>query len=126
MERDRIEVVYYYLYRTQVRVEHRDRNNKELLGVEEEDGLVGDIYESKARDFEGYVLVEEPKEKVVEMTREEIVLVYWYSYVSGGVIEKHIDDITGEVLDEKVYEGTEGDPYETHEKEFPIYDQYMI
>ncbi len=122
MERDRIEVVYYYLYNTKARVEHRDRNNDELLGAEEKDGLVGDIYETSPKDFEGYVLVEEPEEKTIVMQREEVVVIYWYSYVSGGVIEKHIDDITGEVLDEKVYEGTEGDPYETHEKEFPIYD----
>ena len=122
MERDRIEVVYYYLYNTKARVEHRDRNNDELLGAEEKDGLVGDIYETSPKDFEGYVLVEEPEEKTIVMQREEVVVIYWYSYVSGGVIEKHIDDITGEVLDEKVYEGTEGDPYSTSEKEFPIYD----
>ena len=122
MERDRIEVVYYYLYNTKARVEHRDRNNNELLGAEEKDGLVGDIYETSPKDFEGYVLVEEPEEKTIVMQREEVVVIYWYSYVSGGVIEKHIDDITGEVLAEEVYEGTEGDPYETHEKEFPIYD----
>ena len=122
MTRDRIEVVYYYLYNTRVIVEHIDEYTNELLATETEEGLVGDIYESSAKDFEGYVLVREPEEKTVTMTREEIVLRYYYSYVSGGVIEKHIDDITGEVLDEKVYEGTEGDPYETHEKEFPIYD----
>ena len=56
------------------------------------------------------------------MTREEIVLRYYYSYISGGVIEKHIDEITGEVLDEEVYEGKEGDPYSTKEKEFRGYD----
>ncbi len=122
MTREKIEVVYYYLYNTRVIVEHIDEYTNELLATETEEGLVGDIYESSAKDFEGYVLVREPEEKTVTMTREEIVLRYYYSYVSGGVIEKHIDEITGEVLDEETYEGKEGDPYSTSEKEFNGYD----
>ena len=32
------------------------------------------------------------------MTKEEQVLKYYYIHVSGGVIEKHIDMISGEIL----------------------------
>ena len=122
MTRERTEVVYYYLYKTKVRVEHRDKYTDGLLGEEEQEGLEGEVYESSAKDFEGYVLVEEPENRTVTMTKEEIVLVYYYSYISGGVIEKHIDEITGEVLDEEVYEGQEGEPYTTSDKEFKGYD----
>ena len=122
MTRERTEVVYYYLYKTKVRVEHRDKYTDGLLGEEEQEGLEGEVYESSAKDFEGYVLVEEPENRTVTMTKEEIVLVYYYSYISGGVIEKHIDEITGEVLDEEVYEGQEGEPYTTSEKDFKGYD----
>ena len=122
MTRERTEVVYYYLYKTKVRVEHRDKYTDGLLGEEEQEGLEGEVYESSAKDFEGYVLVEEPENRTVTMTKEEIVLIYYYSYISGGVIEKHIDEITGEILDEEVYEGKEGDPYSTKEKEFRGYD----
>ena len=122
MRRERTEVVYYYLYKTKVRVEHRDKYTDGLLGEEEQEGLEGEVYESSPKDFEGYVLVEEPENRTVTMTKEEIVLIYYYSYISGGVIEKHIDEITGEILDEEVYEGKEGDPYSTKEKEFRGYD----
>ena len=122
MTRERTEVVYYYLYKTKVRVEHRDKYTDGLLGEEEQEGLEGEVYESSPKDFEGYVLVEEPENRTVTMTKDEIVLIYYYSYISGGVIEKHIDEITGEILDEEVYEGKEGDPYSTKEKEFRGYD----
>ena len=56
------------------------------------------------------------------MTKEEQVLRYYYIHVSGGVIEKHIDVISGEVLDNKTYEGNEGDIYDIKSKTFNNYD----
>ena len=58
---------------------------------------------TESKDFENYVLVEEPAEKTVKMTKEEQVLKYYYSHVSGGVIEKHIDAISGQILANAVH-----------------------
>ena len=122
MTRDEIIVVYYYLQNTKVTVKHMDKNSGEVLEVIEQKGLVGDTYTSTSKDFEGYVLVEKPENETVIMTKDEIVLEYYYEKISAGVIEKHIDVKTNEILDSIVYEGNEGTPYKTEPKEFEGYD----
>lgn len=52
----------------------------------------------------------------------ENVLNYYYAHKSEGVIEKHIDNVTGELLDNKVYEGNEGDIYKTKALQIQGYD----
>ena len=123
MTEDKIEVIYYYLQNTSVKVEHIDRETNELLDEETITGKVGDVAHTGPEDFEGYVLVESPKEPdvVMDKTGEQVVK-YYYAHVSGGVIEKHIDIITGHELGDKVYEGNEGDPYTTSSKDFEGYD----
>ncbi len=116
------EVIYYYLQNTTVRVNYIDRETDVILETVVEKGKVGDVYESKAKDFENYVLVDEPVLKTVTMEKEEIVLEYYYAHVSDGVIEKHIDLITGEILDNETYPGNEGDTYKTRSKNFKGYD----
>ena len=122
MTRSVIEVIYYYLQKTSVRVEHIDKIRNQILDTERIGGLEGDKCETSAKDFNGYVLVEEPEQKTVTMTKNEIVVRYYYAHISAGVIEKHIDEITGEVLYEDLHEGKEGDKYSTKEKEFTGYD----
>ena len=117
-----IEVIYYYAQNTKATVNYIDRETDEILYTETEEGKVGDIFETEAKDFENYVLVEEPVEKIVTMTKEEIVLNYYYAHISSGVIEKHIDVMTGEILDNKTYMGNEGDVYKTTSKTFEGYD----
>ena len=56
------------------------------------------------------------------MKEEEIVLKYYYIHVSSGVIEKHIDIDTDEILYNTTHEGNEGDEYKTEPKEFENYD----
>ncbi len=122
MGRDTIEVVYYYLYNTKVIVQHIDKINDNILEEETKNGLEGDEYTSSAKHFEGYVLIDKPDKETVHMTKDTIVLRYYYSHVSEGVIEKHIDEITNEILEEKVHEGNEGDSYEILPKDFKGYD----
>ena len=55
------------------------------------------------------------------MTEEEIILNYYYVKVSAGVIEKHIDITTNEILDSVVHEGNEGDSYSIKPKDFEGY-----
>ena len=117
-----IEVIYYYLQNTSAKVEYIDKTTDEILDERTEEGLVGDIFETTAQDFENYILVEEPEEKSVPMEKEEIVLKYYYIHIAGGVLEKHIDIITNEILDNDAYEGNEGDEYEILPKEFEGYD----
>ena len=122
MTREELEVVYYYLQNTKVTVNYIDKNTEEKLEVITKEGVVGETYIAVAKDFEDYVLEERPEKEIVEMTKEEIVLKYYYVHISSGVIEKHIDINTNEVLEIQVYEGNEGEEYITKSKEYGGYD----
>ena len=123
MTKDTIEVIYYYAQNTKLTVQHIDRETGEILKEEIETGKVGDIVETKAEAFEGYVLVESPEEPnvILDETGEQIVK-YYYAHISEGVIEKHIDVITGELLYSEEHKGNEGDSYTILSKEFEGYD----
>ena len=56
------------------------------------------------------------------MTKEEIIVDYYYVHESKGVVEKHIDINTDKLLDSSYYIGEEGDPYSTDKKEFIDYE----
>ena len=123
MTKEVIEVIYYYAQNTKAKVEYIDRETGDILYEETKDGKVGDVFETQAKDFEGYVLVESPEEPniVMDKTGEQVVK-YYYAHVSAGVIEKHIDEITGEILYNEEHHGNEGDLYKIDAKEFEGYD----
>ena len=123
MTKEPLEVIYYYIQKTKAKVQHIDRETGEILKEETKEGKVGDIFETHAEDFEGYVLVESPKEPdiIMDKTGNQIVK-YYYAHVSAGVIEKHIDEITGELLYSEEHKGNEGDYYNILSKTFEGYD----
>ena len=123
MTEEGITVVYYYAQNTKVTVEHIDRETNEILATDTINGKVGDVAHTQSKDFEGYVLVEAPSEPdiVMDKTGTQVVR-YYYAHVSGGVIEKHIDEITGNVIEQKLHEGNEGDSYDISSKTFEGYD----
>ena len=114
----------YYGTKAQVTIRYIDKNTEEVLEEIIEEGYIGKEIEPEAKDFESYVLVEEPQEKTVTMTKEEIIIEYKYAHISSGVIEKHIDFDTGVILYNEVHEGNEGDSYKIEPKEFERY--YLV
>ena len=115
--------VYKYAKNSKVTVNYIEKTTGEQIA----ETVVIDGYETKEYDteekvIENYVLVETTNNTSGKMAREEIVVTYYYIYVSKGVVERHIDVITNEVLDTKLYEGNEGDSYKTEPKEFEGYD----
>ena len=117
-----ITVTYYYLYKTKATVQYIDKITGKILEQSTTEGLEGDDFVTESKDFENYILVEEPAEKTVKMTKEEQVLKYYYSHISGGVIEKHIDIISGQILANEEHKGKEGDDYDIPAKTFEGYD----
>ena len=115
-------ITYYYLYKTKATVQYIDKITGQILEQSTTDGLEGDDFVTESKDFENYVLVEEPPEKTVKMTKEEQILKYYYIHVSGGVIEKHIDVISGQILANAVHNGNEGDAYDIPSRTFDGYD----
>ncbi|MBQ2937559.1 MAG: MucBP domain-containing protein [Clostridia bacterium] len=114
--------IYYYAQNTKATVLHIDKVTGDILKQETKEGKVGDLFETKAEDIEDYVLVERPEEANVVMTKEEIIVRYYYAHISKGVIEKHIDDITGEILYTESHEGNEGDEYNIPSRTIEGYD----
>ena len=115
-------ITYYYLYKTKATVQYIDKMTGQILEQSTTEGLEGDEFVTESKDFENYILLEEPKEKTVKMTKEEQILKYYYIHVSGGVIEKHIDEISGEILANQIHEGKEGDEYDIPSRTFEGYD----
>ena len=115
-------ITYYYLYKTKATVLYIDKMTGEPIESRTEEGLVGDEFVTESKSFPNYVLVEEPDEKTVKMTKEGVTLKYYYVHVSAGVVEKHLDIISGATLHNEVHEGNEGDPYEIKSKTFDGYD----
>jgi len=114
-------VTFYYLQNTNVIINHIDKNTGGVLSKETLLGLVGDRVTVGSKNFEDYVLLEKPENETPTMTKNGMVLNYYYAHVSGGVIEKHIDIITGEILENEVHEGIEGDSYDISSKTFEGY-----
>ena len=56
------------------------------------------------------------------MTKEEQTLIYYYEPVMTGLVENHIDDITGEVLYTETHNIQVGQDYNIPSKEFAGYD----
>ncbi len=117
-----IQVTYYYSYNSKVIVQYIDKETDSIIESIEIPGLEGNICETVAKEISEYILFEEPDEKNVKMKKEEVIVKYYYAHVSNGVLEKHIDQITNQILLEKVHEGKEGDKYRTEEKTFKGYD----
>ena len=123
-----IKVTYYYLQNTKATVRYvaRDPETHEIIrDLEEprtEEGLVGDEFVTTEKAFTGYRLVEAPENKTIQMTKEEQTLIYYYEPITTGLVENHIDDITGEVLYTETHNVQVGQDYNIPSKEFAGYD----
>ena len=116
------EYIIYYAANTKVTVNHKDKNTDEVFETITIEGKVGDSYETYAKNYDGYRLDAIPENSMGTMTKEEIIVDYYYVHESKGVIEKHIDINTDKLLDSSYYIGEEGDPYTTDKKEFVDYE----
>lgn len=122
MKKDTIEVIYYYAAKAKATVQHIDKETGKILKQESQTGKVGDIFKTHPEDIEGYVVVIKPENPDVEMAKEEQIVKYYYVKISAGVVEKHIDILTEELLDSKEHQGNKGDDYKIEAKEFAGYD----
>ena len=77
--------------KTSVLVKHVDEEGNNLANEETITGNVGDIYETKAKEFEEYEIKEVIGNETGEMTKEQIVVTYVYSKVIGSVEVTKVD-----------------------------------
>ena len=123
-----INVTYYYLQNTKATVRYVERNPetheivKDLEEPYTQEGLVGDKFVTNKKAFVGYKLVESPEKTTINMTKEDQTLIYYYEPVYTGLIENHIDDKTGKILETETHEIQVGEDYNIPSKEFEGYD----
>ena len=123
-----ITVTYYYLQNTKATVRYVERNPetheivKDLEEPTVKEGLVGDEFVTNSKDFVGYKLVESPEKTTINLSKEEQTLIYYYEPVYTGLIENHIDDKTGKILETETHEIQVGEDYNIPSKEFEGYD----
>ena len=141
MQEDTIEVNYLYSKKAKVVAKYVDERTGKDIKVdgktltETYEGHEGDNYNTVNKEIPnyGFTRVDGDPEGVMSVKvnltpdgdkvfDDTIYITYYYKKLSTGVIEKHIDEVTGEVLYEKTYTGKEGDPYETQSREFSGYD----
>ena len=75
-----------------------------------------------SKDFDGYVLLEKPEQEAGVMTKDVITVNYYYAKISEGIVEKHLNIHSGEILHNEVTLGNEGEEYEILPEEFEGYD----
>ena len=123
-----ITVTYYYIQNTKATVRYVERDPetgdivKDLEEPTVKEGLVGDEFVTNSKDFVGYKLVESPEKTTINLSKEEQTLIYYYEPVYTGLIENHIDDKTGKILETKTHEIQVGEDYNIPSKEFEGYD----
>ena len=123
-----ITVTYYYLQNTKATVRYVERNPetgeivKDLEEPTVKEGVVGDEFITNSKDFVGYKLVESPEKTTINLSKEEQTLIYYYEPVYTGLIENHIDDKTGKILETETHEIQVGEDYNVSSKEFEGYD----
>ena len=123
-----ITVTYYYLQNTKATVRYVERNpetHEIVKDLEEpyiQEGLVGDKFVTNEKAFIGYKLVESPEQKTINLSKEEQTLIYYYEPVYTGLIENHIDEQTGALLETQTHQIQVGTEYNIPSKEFEGYD----
>ena len=123
-----ISVTYYYLQNSKATVRYVERKPetgeivKDLEEPTVKEGLVGDEFVTNAKNFLGYRLVESPEKTTINLSKEEQTLIYYYEPVYSGLVENHIDEITGKLLETKVHDIQIGEKYNIPSKNFEGYD----
>lgn len=117
-----IEVIYYYAQQAKVTVQHIDKNTSKILKTVTQKGEVGEAFVTCAENIEGYVLVESPKSPNGTFSKTEQIIRYYYARISSGVIEKHIDINTQQLLYSETHYGKVGDKYNMVARTFEGYD----
>ena len=135
MTKEDIIVNYYYIQKTKVIVNYIDLATKEILTevdrttkMEVEstvliEGHEGDTYDTYAKVFDGYDLVENmlPENKSGNMTKGDITVNYYYLYRTSIKV-LYIEKETGNnITDATVIDGHEGDKYTITPKEVTKY-----
>ena len=98
-----------------------DKTTNKILDKDIFSGAVGNKLSVKAKDVEGYTLVESP-EKLEYTLTEDLQIVNFYYMKNANVIAKYLDENDKmEISEKEITKYKEGDEYSTTKKEIPNY-----
>ena len=126
MTRDTITVNYYYRAKAYAKVNYiaiNSDNTETLLDTTDYQGLDEEEYTAHSRDFDGYELVRRPDVETKNLDKDQITVFNYYYRKNTGLLEKHIDLYTDEILFNDSQDGNVGDEYQIDSKTF---DGYVI
>lgn len=117
------EVIYEYRKLAKVTIKYIDEiTREEILDKTELILVEGESYITLPKDKNRYyVLTTEPENKSGVIGREDLEVIYEYRSISDGLLVKYVDKITNEVIEEKIYDGKEGDIIDLEEKKYGDY-----
>ncbi len=98
-----------------------DKTTNKVLDKDVFSGAIGNKLNVKAKDIEGYTLVESP-EKLEYTLTEDLQVVNFYYKKNANVITKFLDELDNqEIAENEISKHIEGDRYQTTKKDIPNY-----
>lgn len=134
MTKEDITVVYVYkevkapeAEKSKVTVKYVDKDGKEIAPSTVIDGKVGDKYEAKPKDLEGFKLVETPSNAKGTITKDEITVIFVYEAKPAeekkvNITVKYVDESGKTISNATIVTGKEGDSYEIKPKDITGYE----
>ncbi|GAB2533947.1 MucBP domain-containing protein [Gracilibacillus alcaliphilus] len=111
-----------------ITVEYVDEEGNQLADTEEITGKIGEVYETTAKEIEGYQLIQHPENAAGEFTEEAQTVRYIYTPIKeeplpGALVTvKYVDEQGNELLPAEELNGKIGEPYQTYPSNIAGYE----
>ena len=125
MTKEDIVVNYYYVAKAYAQINHIERKSngtETTLETIDYQGLDGEEYTAHSKDFNGYYLVEKPNIETKNLNKDQVTTFNYYYSKETGLLEKHIDLYSGEILFNESHVKNYEEEYEINSKTFDEYD----
>lgn len=127
MEREDIEVKYYYKKNTEITVKYLDMyTNEEIANSDKIIGLQGEEYTTSQKNIDGYKYYKTKGKPNGKLEREPSEVIYQYIKISNLNI-KYVDEIAKkEIKDKNIFKYGQGENYRTNPVEIEGYTLISI
>ena len=116
-------IVFNYAKNVTITANHIDDKTGDILDVDTDiTKKQGDTYSMPAKDLANYVLSSQSDNASGTVGHNDITVNFYYTHVTGGVIEKHVDIVSGDILYNRYISGEYGDSYHTESRIFEGYE----
>ena len=125
MTKEDIVVNYYYVAKAYAQINHIERKSdgtETTLETIDYQGLDGEDYTANSKDFSGYYLIEKPNIETKNLNKDQVTIFNYYYSKETGLLEKHIDLYSEEILFNESHIKNYEEEYEIASKTFEGYD----